>query len=152
MAEALLTIEVQTRIGGAARPQSSLEPVHLRLVQEQLTLAELIRRTVEEQVRELLVRQKLDTMAARSVLDRHYLTEDDVLAQAEGDGAVRLPTRRPGQLDAEVEVRRALAAFERRAYAVFVDGQQVEDVQQVISVRPGTRVTFLRLMPLAGGA
>ncbi len=73
-------------------------------------------------------------------------------AQAKRDGAVRLPTRQLGRVDAELEVGRALVAFERRVYSVFVDARQVEDLQEMITVQPGTRVTFLRLMPLAGGA
>lgn len=152
MARRLFAVEVRTRVGGAALPSSGLVPVHFSLTDEQLTLAHLIRRTVEEQVRELCARQKLDALAIKSALDRHYLTEDEVTAQAERNGVVRLPKRRPGRVDAEVEVRRALAAFKRRAFVVFVDGRQVEDLEAQIRMRLDTRVTFLRLMPLAGGA
>ncbi|GEM_PF-697586 len=151
MAKPVFAIEVRTRLGGAPPQSSALDSVYLRLTEEQLTLADLIRRTVEEQVRELLA-QKLDVLAIERALDRCYLTDDEVSAQAERDGAVRLPKRRLGQIDAEVEVGRALAAFESRSYVVFVDGRQVENLEAKINMRLDTRVTFLRLMPLAGGA
>ena len=140
------------RLGGAAPAAGALGPLRLDLFEEQLTLSALIRSTVEEQVRELRMRHALDWLAIAAVLDRHYLTEAEVAAQAANAGAVRLPSRQPGPLDAELEVRRALAAFERGVVAVFVDGRQLEQLDEVITVRPGTRVVFLRLMPLAGGA
>jgi len=147
-----VSIDVQMRLGGAAPAAGALGPLRLDLFEEQLTLSALIRSTVEEQVRELRMRHALDWLAIAAVLDRHYLTEAEVAAQAANAGAVRLPSRQPGPLDAELEVRRALAAFERGVVAVFVDGRQLEQLDEVITVRPGTRVVFLRLMPLAGGA
>jgi len=147
-----VSIDVQMRLGGAAAAAGALGPLRLDLFEEQLTLAALIRRTVEEQVRELRMRRAQDWLAIAEALDRHYLTEAEVAAQAANAGAVRLPRRQPGSLDAELEVRRALVAFERGVVAVFVDGRQREQLDEVITVRPGTRVVFLRLMPLAGGA
>ncbi|HEX2516468.1 MAG TPA: hypothetical protein VH257_17305, partial [Chloroflexota bacterium] len=53
-----LEVEVRSRVAGSAAGRSPLDPVFLRLLDEELTLAELIRRTVEEQVRELVVRRQ----------------------------------------------------------------------------------------------
>jgi hypothetical protein len=48
-------------------------------------------------------------------------------------------------------VQRALNAFRRGVYHVFVDGRQVERLDSMVRFTPGARITFLRLTPLAGG-
>jgi hypothetical protein len=149
-----LTVEVRSRVAGAPPGQGGPDPVLVRLLDERLTVAELIRRTVEEQVRELTVRRRLGAAEAQRVLDRQYLTRAEVDAQAGGQGAVRFPSRRAGQagaIDSEAEVQRALDGFRQRLYHVFVEGRQAESLDEVVRCGPGTRVTFLRLTPLAGG-
>ena len=146
---------MRSRVAGSAAGRSPLDPVFLRLVDEELTLAELIRRTVEEQVRELVVRRQREVADVRRALDRQYLTGSEVEAQAREQGAVRFPSqarRRPARtIDPEREVQRALDAFRRGVYHVFVDGRQVERLDSVVRFTPGARITFLRLTPLAGG-
>ena len=148
-----LTVEVRSRVVGESPEAPDLAPVSLRLLDERLSVAELIRRTVEEQVRELTVRRRLDGEQARRALDRHYLSAEEVAAQAHR-GAVRFPSGRPATaapLDPEAEVGKALRAFEAGAYVVLVDGRRVEGPDEVVPFAPGTKVTFLRLMPLVGG-
>jgi hypothetical protein len=88
-----LDVEVRSRVAGSSGGRSPLDPVFLRLVDEELTLAELIRRTVEEQVRELVVRRQREVADVRRALDRQYLTGSEVEAQAREQGAVRFPSR-----------------------------------------------------------
>ena len=88
-----LEVEVRRRVAGSAAGGSPLDPVFLRLVDEELTLAELIRRTVEEQVRELVVRRQREVADVRRALDRQYLTGSEVEAQAREQGAVRFPSQ-----------------------------------------------------------
>ena len=150
---ATVPIEIRSRVVGGSREVPDLEPIHLDLLGECITVADLIRRTVEEQVHELTVRRKLDSERARRVLDRHYLTPDEVIAQAEA-GSVRYPSERkqqPPRIDAKVEVRKALHAFQSGAYYVLVDGRQVERLDEEVELRPGSKVSFIRLMPLVGG-
>ena len=45
----------------------------------------------------------------------------------------------------------ALQAFEDGLYFVFIDGSQPTRLDEEVYVRPGSRVTFLRLVALAGG-
>lgn len=150
-----VTVEVRSRVVGGSPDEPVLAPVQLDLPEETITVAELIRRTVEEQVRELRVRQYLDLEQARRALDRQYLTAEEIVAQAER-GAIRpRPPRRalhPRQVDPAAEVERALRAFEAGAYLILVDGQRVERLDEEVRFAPGTTVTFLRLMPLVGGA
>ncbi len=61
-----LTVEVRSRVVGESPDAPDLAPISLRLLDERLSVAELIRRTVEEQVRELTVRRRLDAEQAGS--------------------------------------------------------------------------------------
>lgn len=48
-------------------------------------------------------------------------------------------------------VARAMEAFEDGLYFVFVDDQQVESLDAVVTVGPDTRLRLVRLVALAGG-
>ena len=148
-----LVVEVRSRVVGESPEAPDLPPISLRLLAERLTAAELIRRTVEEQVRELTIRRRLDAEQAGRALARHYLSAEEVAAQSRR-GAVRFPTGREGkavQLHPAREVAKALRAFEAGTYVILVDGRRVERLDEVVPFSPGTKVTFLRLMPLVGG-
>ncbi len=148
-----VTVEVESRIVGARRDAPALDTVLLDLLDERITVAELIRRTVEEQVHDLLIKRKMDAEEARGALDRQYMTPQEVLEQAQ-KGAVRFPSKRVKQvpqIDAQAEVKKALGAFKAGAYFVMIDGRQVERLDEEITFAPGTKVTFLRLTPLVGG-
>lgn len=150
----ILAIEVRSRVAGVNPLPPEMGPVFVDVgLDETVTLEELIHRTVAEQVRELVARRRLDEMKARQVLDRQYLTPEEVRTQS-SDGVVRYPSdqgKRARRIEVEDEIQKALRGFERAAYYVFVDGTQVGELKEVVRFRPGTRVVFLRLMPLVGG-
>src|SRR5258708_2947030 len=54
-----------------------------------------------------------------------------------------------------IEVRRALkdalAAFHRSTYLVILDDRRLEDLDEEVTLTPIARLTFWRLLPLAGG-
>jgi len=58
---------------------------------------------------------------------------------------------RSGAADADTAVATALEAFDDGLYLVFVDGQQVEDLDTRVLTGPDTRIRFVRLTALAGG-
>ena len=58
------------------------------------------------------------------------------------------PKRR---VDAEAQFHKAVEAFERRAFTVLVNDEQVDALDTVLNVAAGARVTFLKLVPLVGG-
>ncbi len=149
-----VTVEVRSRVFGGRSGDPDLGPVYLRLLEEKLTVAELIRRTVEEQLRDLVARRKLRAEQTRRALDRQYHSGEEIIAQAE-HGTVKNPSQRatdPMEKRSAVEVCKALRAFDSRSYYVTVDGRQVERLDDVIELRPDSKVTFIRLMPLVGGA
>ncbi len=146
-----ITVEVRSRILGGNPAEPEVAPVALELTAERLTVAELIRRAVEEQVRELRVRQRLNAEQARRALDRQYLTAEEIAAQVE-QGVIRLRAPRHREIDPGLEVARALRSFEAGAYLILVDGRRVDRLDEEVTCAPGMSVTFVRLMPLMGGA
>lgn len=59
--------------------------------------------------------------------------------------------RKPRKIDAEKQVYVALAAFQANGFFVFVDNKQVDNLEQRFELRPGSRVSFVKLTPLVGG-
>jgi len=57
----------------------------------------------------------------------------------------------PGVDDPQQAVGVALQAFDDGLYYVFVDDEHRQNLSDIVPVKPGTRVTFLRLVALAGG-
>jgi hypothetical protein len=55
------------------------------------------------------------------------------------------------KIDWRAQYEKAVEAFERNGFIVLVDDLQVEDLNQIIEIEAATSVTFLKLVPLAGG-
>ncbi|BCY08782.1 hypothetical protein [Actinoplanes sp. L3-i22] len=53
--------------------------------------------------------------------------------------------------DPQERTRTTLAAFGRNAFVVLVDDRQVTELDEEVHLRAGSRVTFLKLVPLVGG-
>jgi hypothetical protein len=149
----MIKVEVRTRVVGRSSADEQPPSLALELLEETLAVQDLITRTVDEQIHDLLINQKLDADHIRQILARQYLTEADVEADAR-HGAIKVPSAKSlqnPQLDIESEIRRALHGFERNAYLVVVDGQQQTDLSQLLTLHATSKITFLRLTPLVGG-
>lgn len=143
-------VEVRSRIVGTTSEEQPSN-VGIDLLNDSLTVEELISLTVEEQVRDLLIHRKLDAEKARQILQRQYLTEADVREQSM-HGAVKHPTEKPQKaIDTQMEIMKALKGFEQGAYIIVVDGKQVEKLDEVVTLLVQSKVTFVRLTPLVGG-
>ncbi|GAA5115351.1 hypothetical protein [Haloechinothrix salitolerans] len=55
---------------------------------------------------------------------------------------------RCGQIDVDEVVRAAIDGFEHGFYYVFIGDQQYENLDQPVPIEAGTRVRFVRLVPL----
>jgi len=139
----LIQVEVRSKIPGATG--DGVPHVLVELASERTTTRELIRRAVEEQIRLL----RVGGVPHRPVLDRQYMSEEDIREQA-ATGAIRMPKAAAGT-DVEAEVARAFRAFERNVFVVFVGGRQVDRLDDEIVLRLGEPVVFLRLTALVGG-
>lgn len=149
-------VQVFSKIIGSRPDDPSLDPVILRLFEDRITVEKLIRRTVEEQINDLLLSNRMDIAQARRALNRQYLTQAEINEQLENDGAVHPPHHKEKysmqlRFDIEAEVARALGGFEQGAYTIMVNGGQMERLDEEIVITLSSKITFLRLTPLVGG-
>ena len=109
-----------------------------------LTLRDLLTRIVREEVRAFRERRS----ERRFV---HALTERQI-AEAAARGKVEMGGREDEpDADPEQAVAAALLAFEDGLYYVFVDDEHKQSLDETVRLRAESRVTFLRLVALAGG-
>jgi hypothetical protein len=148
----MISVEVRSRIVGRRLELPELPCVALELLHERLTIAELIHRTVEEQIRDLLINRQLDHGQVREILERQYLTAPEISQQVKA-GKVGLPTtpRPKPSINVQGEIQKALKAFDDNVFLVVVDGQQADTLEQEVTLHPTSKITFLRLTPLVGG-
>jgi len=110
----------------------------LEVSAECITVRELIRARVYQEVRDYNLRQPEHFRGLIQPID----TERTL------NGFKVRPRRK---LDPEKQFERAVEAFYRNGFLVLVDDQQVDRLEEEIEVRPDTTVTFLKLLPLVGG-
>jgi hypothetical protein len=142
----MLTIEAKVagRRRRALLPQWQIPVDELISGGSPLTLRELIDRVVHAEVAAFGERQ------AERRLTR-FLSERELQEQA-GRGRVDFGGRDLHQpVDADAAVGVALESFEDGLYFVVIDGRQYESLDEQVVVGADSRVTFLRLVPLAGG-
>ena len=110
----------------------------LDFLTEVVTVRELIRARVYQEVTEYNAKQP----ARFSGLVPPAATE----RRLNGDRP-RLPQR----IDWEAQYAKALDAFGRNGFLLLVDDEQVTELDDEVTLRHDTVVTFLRLVPLVGG-
>ena len=109
-----------------------------------LTLREMVTRIVREEVAAFQERR-----SERRFL--HALTAAQI-AEGAVQGKIDMGGREEEpDADADQAVATALLAFEDGLYYVFVDDEHRQTLDEVGSLRTDSRVTFLRLVALAGG-
>jgi hypothetical protein len=112
----------------------------LEFLTERVTLREVIRARVYQEVTEY--------NAARALAPGRHRLIEPTAAERLLNG---VPTSSPKRIDWEPQFERALQAFRHNGFLLLVDDQQCDDLDAEIELRADTRVTFLRLVPLAGG-
>lgn len=132
-------VQVEARIVGTGVDEG-LGSVFLNPVEQRLTATDLIRLAVSEQIRELTARRQFSMSETVRALRRQYQSAGSASSIPEGSS-----------VDPEREVERALAAFTAGTCLLFIDGEQVRDLDQQVPVGIDTKVQFLRLVPLVGG-
>ena len=139
---------IEAKVTGARRagaiPQWQIPIDELSPGGSPLTLRALIDRVVRAEVAAFRDRQAERRLA-------RFLTRRELDQQAER-GRVDLGGRELRQaVDTEAAVGVALEAFEDGIYFVVIDGRQCMSLDEQVAVGADSRVTFLRLVPLAGG-
>ncbi|NGO80815.1 hypothetical protein G6045_34930 [Streptomyces sp. YC504] len=110
----------------------------IEITEERLTLREVIRRRVFQEVAEY--------HAASPGVFRGLVQPTDTERTLNGY-ALRTPRR----IDPERQFERAVEAFGRNGFLVLIGDRQVEELDEEIELRLGVEVTFLKLVPLVGG-
>jgi hypothetical protein len=108
----------------------------LRLVSERTTVRELIRRRIDEE-------------AAALNAGREDLRP--LVAPTEQEARLNKSKSSRRSVDAGKQLAAAVEAFERTRIVVTVDGKQVRELDQPITVSPDSEIRFLKLVPLVGG-
>ena len=114
------------------------EVIKLDFLTARITVRELIRKRVYEEVREYnaktpeYFRGLVQPSDAERVLNGYKL-------------------RKARKIDWEQQYEKAIEAFNRNGYFILVDDRQVESLEQEFDIKIGTEVSFVKLVTLAGG-
>jgi len=131
-----ITIRDQATTGGTTGELT------IDILSEELTVRELIRARVYQEVQDFNLRQLKDAAAPF----RGLVQPTDAEVTLNG---FRLKT--PRQLDWKPQFEKACDAFEASRVLVLIDDHQAASLDERVMLRPTTEVTFLRLTPLVGG-
>ena len=111
---------------------------------EPLTLRDLITRIVCEEVRQFKDRQ-----ARRRLVQ--VLSAKEIEAGAAKGKIISGGSNLDQNVDEEEAIGVALQAFEDGLYLVIIDDHEYRQLDAEVFLRPESRITFLRLIMLAGG-
>ena len=128
----LLTVRDETTSG------DTLQEFALELPRERLTVRELIRSRVYQEVKDFNVRQPAQFPG--------LIQPGDAEMSLNG-----VRDRGPRKVDWKRQFERALTAFRSNQIIVLLDNRQLEELDEEIEIEPGAKVSFLRLTLLAGG-
>lgn len=138
-----VSMRIEAKVAGGRR--ALFEPAEMEWPESRaLTLRELLTAVVAEEVADFRDRQAAKRLVR--VLTEQQLAEGIVRGKVDSGGS---------DLDQEVDddaaVATALEAFEDGFYFVFVDDEQVTELDATVTINPSSTLLFVRLVPLAGG-
>jgi hypothetical protein len=116
----------------------SLDTWALEVTTERLTVRELIRSRVYQEVQDYNVKQ--------GQVFRGLIQPEETETTLNG-----WKMKKPRLLDWKRQFERAIEAFEANQVLILVKDRQAESLEEEIVITPDTTVTFLRLTPLVGG-
>lgn len=93
------------------------------------------------------VYQEVEEYNKKSANYQHALIQpkaDEVILNSAAKQKKRL-------VNAEKQVEIALHAFKNNGFFMLVDDRQAIELDQMITIKPGTTVSFIKLTPLVGG-
>ncbi len=119
-------------------PGSQTDELTLEFLTERVSVRELIRARVYQEVTEYNAR--------RSDYFRGLVQPEGAV---QTKGGFRLRQQR--KIDWEEQYKRALKGFRANGFLILVDDRQLDDLDEEIELRYDAKVSFLRLVPLVGG-
>ena len=133
----LLTIQDESATG------SVTNELTLDVLSESITVRELIRSRVYQEVQDYNLRQRQPGGGATF---RGLVTPTDAERSLNG---VRLRT--PREIDWKEQFDKACDAFTRNGFFILIDDRQADSLDETITLRHDTKVGFVKLVPLVGG-
>ena len=130
-----LTIRDETASG------SLTNELTLDVLDEAITVRELVRSRVYQEVQDFNLRQRQG-----DAMYRGLVTPTGAERALNG---VRLRAAR--EIDWKQQFDKACEAFTRNGFFILIDDRQAESLDQTITLRHDTKVSFVKLMPLVGG-
>ncbi len=138
------TLTIEAKVMGQKKPLIQDWQVPLRDSTDTTTLRHLITRIVQAEVAAFRERQEQRRLT-------RFLTQEQI-EQAAARGKVEMGGSDLDQpVDTGEAVRTALQAFEDGIYLVIVDGEQQMSLDAPVHVQDHSRISFIRLVMLAGG-
>jgi hypothetical protein len=119
----------------------------LDILDETITVRELIRSRVYQEVQDF--NRRLQAADERVEAFRGLVTPRDEERMLNGQPRAR--RRNVKEIDWKEQFDVACHAFERNGFFLLIDDRQAESLDEVVTLRHDTRVSFVRLMPLVGG-
>jgi hypothetical protein len=117
---------------------SSSSELTLEFLTERITVRELIRSRVYQEVREY-----------NASTPGHFKGLVQPTEAERTLNGYKLRERR--KIDWEAQYDRAVEAFQRNGFLILVDDRQVTELDEEIVLRHDSSVSFLKLVPLVGG-
>jgi hypothetical protein len=132
------TMSTTLTIRDATMSGETLQEWSLSILTERITVRELIRSRVYQEVQDYNRRQP----------ERFR----GLIAPSEDERTLNgvKPTR-PQHIDWHRQFERVLQAFRNNQILILVNDRQLNDLDEEIEISPGTEVSFLRLTMLTGG-
>jgi hypothetical protein len=131
----LLTIRDETASG------SLTNELTLDVLDETITVRELVRSRVYQEVQDYNLRQR-----------QGDATYHGLVAPTGAERALNgVRLRTPREIDWKEQFDKACEAFTRNGFFILIDDGQAESLDQTITLRHDTKVSFVKLVPLVGG-
>ncbi len=140
----MTTVQVEAAVAGRKRAGSPEHELQVSLPSGPTSLRGLIEAIVRAEVAAFTERARGEQLV-------RVLTEE-ALQEGVASGAVRSGgSEVTAEVDPDEAVLTAIEAQRDGLYQAIIDEEPVDDLDMVLEIRDGTRVMFLRLVPLAGG-
>ncbi|MEM6257916.1 MAG: hypothetical protein AAGI37_06335 [Planctomycetota bacterium] len=131
---ATLTVYDESTTGGRS------EPIVLEFLTEEVTVRELIRQRVYQEVQDYNLNQ------AKAPVFKGLVQPTDAEQTLNG-----YKLKKARQIDWSKQFDKAVDAFESGRVLVIVNDRQAESLDEHVVINPSTDVSFLKLVPLVGG-
>ncbi|MDR2967328.1 MAG: hypothetical protein LBU74_05220 [Methanobacteriaceae archaeon] len=145
-------LTIQVKQIGRKRPIVTKElKIDSIATDSKIKLRDLITEIVKIEVKQFQNRQKnqINENNINNILN--YLSPEEIEDKAETGKVAIDSIKNKKEVDLDEAISAAILAFEDGIYFVFIDGEKIENIDDLIQVKNESKLMFLRLTMLAGG-